>query len=149
MSELHELREFAAKLLATACKLPPGQDRYNALREIGKFRARIAALERQAMRLLTISVVTLLTLAGVTSARALTCTEAAAQCRGSAGAGKTQIAGDCESARTSCLKTGVFVGPSSGKMWQGLKKRQPRSAGDTESPQPQHLGDCRACRTAL
>jgi hypothetical protein len=41
---LQELWEMAAKLLATACELPPGQHRHNALREIGRFRAQIAAL---------------------------------------------------------------------------------------------------------
>jgi hypothetical protein len=40
------LEEMAAKLLATARKLPPGQDRRNALQEIGRFRARITALQR-------------------------------------------------------------------------------------------------------
>jgi hypothetical protein len=44
-ARLQELGEIAAKLLATAGKLPPGQDRYNALREIGRFRARIATME--------------------------------------------------------------------------------------------------------
>jgi hypothetical protein len=37
---------MAAKLLETACKLPSGQDRHNALQEIERFRARITALER-------------------------------------------------------------------------------------------------------
>jgi hypothetical protein len=36
---------MAEKLLATARHLPSGQDRHNALREIGRFRARIAALK--------------------------------------------------------------------------------------------------------
>lgn len=47
MSEarLQELEEMAAKLLATARELPSGQDRHNALREIGRFRVRIAALK--------------------------------------------------------------------------------------------------------
>jgi hypothetical protein len=49
-ARLQELEEIAAKLLATAGKLPPGQDRYNALREIGSFRARIAALEDHHLR---------------------------------------------------------------------------------------------------
>jgi hypothetical protein len=44
-TKLQELGEMAAKLLATAGGLPPGQDRYNALREVGRFRARITALE--------------------------------------------------------------------------------------------------------
>jgi hypothetical protein len=45
-SRLKELEEIAAKLLAAARALSPGQDRYNALKEIGKFRARIAVLQR-------------------------------------------------------------------------------------------------------
>jgi hypothetical protein len=49
-SRLKELEEIVAKLLATAGRLPPGQDRYNALREIGRFRARIAALEGHHLR---------------------------------------------------------------------------------------------------
>jgi hypothetical protein len=49
-TKLQELEEIAAKLLATAGRLPPGQDRYNALREIGKFRARIVALEGHHLR---------------------------------------------------------------------------------------------------
>ena len=68
--------------------------------------------------------IAILTLTGINSASAAgTCSQAAASCRGSAGAGKPQIAGDCESARQSCLKTGTFVGPSTGKMWSGLKKQ--------------------------
>jgi hypothetical protein len=35
---------MAAKLLATARKLPPGPDRHNILQEIGRFRAQIVAL---------------------------------------------------------------------------------------------------------
>jgi hypothetical protein len=46
LKELAELAEMAAKLLETARKLPPGQDRHNALQEIGRLRARIAGLER-------------------------------------------------------------------------------------------------------
>ena len=44
-ARLQELEEIAAKLLATTRNLPAGQDRHNALREIGRFRARIAALK--------------------------------------------------------------------------------------------------------
>jgi hypothetical protein len=40
-ARLQELQEMAAKLLATARELPPGQDHHNALREIGRFRAQI------------------------------------------------------------------------------------------------------------
>jgi hypothetical protein len=49
-ARLQELEEMAAKLLATARDLPSGQDRHNALREIGRFRARIAALEATDLR---------------------------------------------------------------------------------------------------
>jgi hypothetical protein len=44
-TRLQELQEMAAKLLATAGELPPGEDHHNALREIERFRARIAALQ--------------------------------------------------------------------------------------------------------
>ena len=44
-ARLQELEEMAAKLLATARELPPGQEHHNALREIGRFRAQIAALK--------------------------------------------------------------------------------------------------------
>jgi hypothetical protein len=46
MAKLKELGEMAAKLLKTARKLPPGQDRYNALQKIRRFRVRITDLER-------------------------------------------------------------------------------------------------------
>ena len=49
-AKLKELEEMAAKLLETARKLPPGQDRHNALQEIGRLRARIAGLERTDLR---------------------------------------------------------------------------------------------------
>jgi hypothetical protein len=46
-TRLQELEEMGTKLQATAHELPSGQDRHNALREIGRFRARIAALQRK------------------------------------------------------------------------------------------------------
>jgi len=49
-ARLKELEEMAAKLLETARKLPPGQDRHNALQEIGRFRTRITGLQHQEMR---------------------------------------------------------------------------------------------------
>jgi hypothetical protein len=49
-TKLQELEEMAAKLLASARKLPPGQDRHNALEEVGRFRARIAGLRRADLR---------------------------------------------------------------------------------------------------
>ena len=45
-ARLQELEEIAAKLLAAARVLSPGKDRHNALKEIGKFRMRIAVLQR-------------------------------------------------------------------------------------------------------
>ena len=44
-ARLQELEEIAAKLLATARELSPGQERHKALREVGRFRAQIAALQ--------------------------------------------------------------------------------------------------------
>jgi hypothetical protein len=44
-TKLQELEEMAGKLLASARKLPPGPDRYNMLQEVGRFRAKIAALQ--------------------------------------------------------------------------------------------------------
>jgi hypothetical protein len=41
---LKELEEMVAKLLVTAGKLPAVQDRHNALKETGRFRARIAGV---------------------------------------------------------------------------------------------------------
>jgi hypothetical protein len=49
-AKLLELEEMAAKLLATARQLPPGQDHHNALREIGRFRAQIAVLRGADLR---------------------------------------------------------------------------------------------------
>jgi hypothetical protein len=43
-ARLQELEEMGTELQATALELPLGQDRHNALREIGRFRARITAL---------------------------------------------------------------------------------------------------------
>jgi hypothetical protein len=50
VARLRELEEMAGKL-ATVRKLSPGQDRHSALPEIGRFRARIAALGGGASRL--------------------------------------------------------------------------------------------------
>lgn len=49
-ARLQELQEMAEKLLATARELPPGQEHHNALREIGRFRAQIAALQGTDLR---------------------------------------------------------------------------------------------------
>jgi Cdc6-like AAA superfamily ATPase len=50
LTKAQDLEEIAAKLLETARKLPPGQDRHNALQEVGRFRARIAALQSGDLR---------------------------------------------------------------------------------------------------
>jgi hypothetical protein len=44
-TKLQELEEMAAKLLATARKLPPGPDRKDILLEIGRFRSQIVSLQ--------------------------------------------------------------------------------------------------------
>jgi hypothetical protein len=49
-ARLKDLEEMAAKLLEIALELPSGQDRHNALREIGRFRAQIAALQGANLR---------------------------------------------------------------------------------------------------
>jgi hypothetical protein len=49
-ARLSELEEMAGRLLETASKLPPGEDRYNALQEIARFRMRIMGLRRHYLR---------------------------------------------------------------------------------------------------
>jgi hypothetical protein len=49
-ARLKELEEMAAKLLATARKLPSGRRRHDALQEIERFRARITALQHVDLR---------------------------------------------------------------------------------------------------
>ena len=49
-ARLQELQEMAAKLLAKADELPPGQDHHNALREIGRFSAQLIALQGADLR---------------------------------------------------------------------------------------------------
>jgi hypothetical protein len=44
-TKLQELEEMAAKLLATARKLPPGPDRSSILQDIGRFRSQINSLQ--------------------------------------------------------------------------------------------------------
>jgi len=47
---LQELEEMGTKLQATARALPSGPDRNNILQEIGRFRARIVALQGADLR---------------------------------------------------------------------------------------------------
>jgi hypothetical protein len=42
---MQNLEKMAAKLLNTVRKLPPGSERHELLKEIGKIRARIAKLK--------------------------------------------------------------------------------------------------------
>ena len=49
-ARLQELEEMAVRLLALARKLPPGQQRHDVVREIGRFRVRIAALKGPGLR---------------------------------------------------------------------------------------------------
>jgi hypothetical protein len=42
---LRELEEIAAKLLALARELPPGEERHKAFQQIGSFQARIDTLK--------------------------------------------------------------------------------------------------------
>jgi hypothetical protein len=44
-ARLQVMQEMAAELLATARKLPPSQERYEILQEIGKMHAQIDALK--------------------------------------------------------------------------------------------------------
>jgi hypothetical protein len=41
---MHDLQEMAARLLESARKLPPGQERHELLKEIGTLRARVVAI---------------------------------------------------------------------------------------------------------
>jgi hypothetical protein len=49
-ARLQELEEMAARLIALARQLPPGQQRHDVVREIGRFRMRIAALKGPDLR---------------------------------------------------------------------------------------------------
>jgi hypothetical protein len=74
------------------------------------------------MRLFTPSVAVML-LSSVAPSSAASCSESAASCKASAGAANPQIVSGCEAARAECMKTGTFVGPSTGKMWTNLQKK--------------------------
>jgi hypothetical protein len=45
LTEMQDLEEMVTGLLETARRLPPGSERHDALKEIGTFRVRIAALK--------------------------------------------------------------------------------------------------------
>jgi hypothetical protein len=50
LTMMQDLEELAVKLLETARKLAPGAVRHDALREIGRLRAQISALQAPALR---------------------------------------------------------------------------------------------------
>jgi len=50
VENLHELEVMAAKLLATARKLPPGLERTSIFKEIGQFRSQIIVLQGAGLR---------------------------------------------------------------------------------------------------
>jgi hypothetical protein len=50
---MHDLEEMVEKLLKAARKLPPGPIRHDILKEIGRFRVRLAALRAQSEQLQT------------------------------------------------------------------------------------------------
>ena len=50
LAKVQDPEEIAAKLLETARELSPGQDRHDALREIGRFRSQIISLQAADLR---------------------------------------------------------------------------------------------------
>jgi hypothetical protein len=50
---MQELEELVARLVETARKLPPGEIRHGVLKEIGRFRMRLIALQSEAEHLQT------------------------------------------------------------------------------------------------
>jgi hypothetical protein len=55
-------------------------------------------------------------------AGAWSCTKSIAQCQ-IEGANKENVVEKCRAAGASCMKTGVFVGPITGKKWNNVPKR--------------------------
>jgi len=55
-------------------------------------------------------------------ASATTCSEAVAKCR-SDSLNKPDIDSKCQAAGSACMKTGIFLGPISGKTWKNLKRQ--------------------------
>ena len=54
--------------------------------------------------------------AGISPTRATSCTDAVAKCQ-IEGAGKERIVEKCRAAGATCKRTGVFVGPVTGRKW--------------------------------
>jgi hypothetical protein len=55
-------------------------------------------------------------------AGAWSCTQSIAQCQ-IEGANKENVIEKCRASGASCMKTGVFVGPITGKKWNNVPKR--------------------------
>ena len=51
MRKMQDLEEMAANLLEVARKIPPGPDRHESLKEIGRFRMRVAEIQARFERL--------------------------------------------------------------------------------------------------
>jgi hypothetical protein len=68
-----------------------------------------------------ISVSVALTIAASSPAVSGSCAQAVAQCQ-IEGANKNQIVEKCEAAGERCKKTGMFVGPITGKKWNVPKR---------------------------
>jgi len=64
----------------------------------------------------------LVTVANTSPAGAWSCTQSIAQCQ-IEGANKESIIVKCREAGASCMKTGVFVGPITGKRWTNVPRR--------------------------
>jgi hypothetical protein len=60
--------------------------------------------------------------AGNSPAGAWSCTQSIAQCQ-IEGANKENIIEKCRAAGASCMKTGVFVGPITGKKWNNVPRK--------------------------
>jgi hypothetical protein len=60
--------------------------------------------------------------ANTSPASAWSCTQSIAQCQ-IEGANKENIIERCRAAGASCMKTGVFVGPITGKKWNNVPRK--------------------------
>jgi hypothetical protein len=63
----------------------------------------------------------LLVAAALSPANARTCSDAIAHCR-QEGARHTDAPEKCSAAGASCMRSGVFIGPYTGKVWRGVVK---------------------------
>jgi hypothetical protein len=73
------------------------------------------------MRIIAGSVFLLVTAALLSPASARTCSDAIAHCR-QEGVRHTDAPEKCSAAGASCMRSGVFIGPYTGKVWRGVVK---------------------------